>query len=90
VINGVGWLDERYTVLHQLYNFLFSALRHVPSNDPLARHNRIVPCQTHELRDVVHAEEYLGAACSLFSGVDLEAGSCVAAKQGSHFWGICP
>jgi len=33
-----------------------------------------------ELRDVVYAEEYLGAACSLFSAVELEAGSCVAAK----------
>jgi len=43
-----------------LYNFLFSALRHVPS-DALARHNRIVPLQTLELRDVVYAEEYLVA-----------------------------
>ena len=32
--------------LQELYNFLFSALRHVPSSDPLARHNRIVPWQT--------------------------------------------
>ena len=35
---------------------------------------------TLELCDVVYAEEYLGAACSLFSGVDLEVGSCVASK----------
>jgi len=32
---------SKYTL--QLYNFLFSALCHVPSSDPLARHNRIVP-----------------------------------------------
>ena len=63
-----------------VYNFLFSALRHVLSNDPLARHNRIVPWQTLELRDDVYAEEYFGAACSFSSGVDLEAGSCVTAK----------
>jgi len=63
-----------------MYHFLFPALHHVPSNDPLARHNRIVPWQTLELCDVVYAEEYLGAACSLLSGVDLEAGSCMAAK----------
>ena len=33
-----------------MYNFLFPVLHHVPSNDPLARHNRTVPWQTLELR----------------------------------------
>jgi len=72
--------DEQQKGIGSLYNFLFSALHHVPSNDPLARHNPIVPWQTLELCDVVYAEEYLGAACSLFSSADLEAGSYVAAK----------
>jgi len=73
-------LHVSMSILGVVYNFLFSALRHFPSNDPLARHNRIVPWQTLELRDVVYAEVYLGASCSFFSGVVLEAGSCVAAK----------
>jgi len=59
----------------RVYNFLFLGLRHDPSNNPLGHHNRIVPLQTLELRDVVYAKEYLGAACSFFSGIDLEAGS---------------
>jgi len=46
-----------------VHKFLFSTLRHDPRNDPLACHNRIVPQQTLELRDVVYAEEYLEAAC---------------------------
>jgi len=73
-------LHVSMSILGGVYNFLFSALRRVPNNDPLARHNRIVPWQTLELRDDVYAEEYLGAACSFSSGVDLEAGSCVTAK----------
>jgi len=41
------------------YNFLFSALRHVPSNDALAHNNRIVPWQTLEVRNVVYEEDMI-------------------------------
>jgi len=63
-----------------MHDFLFSALRHVPSNVHWCVIIVLFCYRRLKLRDVFYAEEYLGATCSFFCGADLEAGSFVAAK----------